>query len=277
MTSLTRLRKHYQEGRLIPFIGAGVSMSVRWKEGTEDKRGPSWEELVNQAARELDFDEPDLLRVRGTDIQILEYFRIKKKNETQSLKNWLHKSMQPPEDALRESPILRELARLKKCNLIYTTNFDDFIERAFKIHKRQCSVVAVESEMGNGTNICEVVKFHGDLNHPSQMVLSESHYESRLTLSNAMDYRLIGDMLGRVLLFLGYSFRDLNVSYLFRLINKQFSSSEHSQKDPRAYIVVPEPSDFEIELFRDRNIEVIPVSSGNITRDIAGLLKSLRG
>jgi hypothetical protein len=92
-----------------------------------------------------------------------------------------------------------------------------------------------------------------------------------------MDYRLKGDMLGRVLLFLGYSFRDVNVSYLFRLISEQFPPKIGAQSGRRAYIVVPEPSDFEIELFAARNIAVIPISSRNITQDVADLLKQLRG
>jgi len=33
------LRQKYKEGRLIPFIGAGISMSVTWKEKGKDKRG----------------------------------------------------------------------------------------------------------------------------------------------------------------------------------------------------------------------------------------------
>src|ERR1700674_4785567 len=91
-----------------------------------------------------------------------------------------------------------------------------------KLHDRQCKVIATEADMGDRSNVAEVVKFHGDLNHPDQMVLSESDYERRLTLSTAMDYRLRSDALGRSLLFLGYSFRDWNVAYLFRLVSEQF-------------------------------------------------------
>ncbi|MGE0275521.1 MAG: SIR2 family protein [Nitrospiraceae bacterium] len=277
MTHLAELKRHYQDGRLIPFIGAGVSMSITWKEGGKLKRGPSWAELVNQAAIELGFEKPDLLRVRGTDIQILEYFKIKKKGETQVLKNWLLRSMQPPDEALKQSPIHRELAKLKECKLFYTTNFDDFIERAFAIHKRPNRAVAIESEMGDVGNNCEIIKFHGDLNHPHEMVLSESEYEKRLSLSSAMDYRLKGDLLGRVLLFLGYSFRDVNVSYLFRVIDEQFKQLPGAHSGRRAYIVVPDPSAFEIELFGARNIGVIPASSPNLTEHVADLLKKLRG
>ena len=50
------LRKLYQEGRLIPFIGAGVSRSVVWDENGQSRHGPSWSEMVDEVARLLGFD-----------------------------------------------------------------------------------------------------------------------------------------------------------------------------------------------------------------------------
>src|SRR5215208_6101854 len=132
-TCPSELRDHYWSSRLIPFIGAGVSMSVTWEEGGIKKRGPSWKELVDEAARKLDFDDPELLRVRGTDLQILEYFKIKKHNEFATLTNWLFAKMRPPDDALRDSIIHQRLAELKNSTLFYTTNYDDFIERSFHL------------------------------------------------------------------------------------------------------------------------------------------------
>src|SRR5262249_28683281 len=156
-------------------------------------------------------------RVRGTDMQILEYFKLKHGDQTAKLTNWLSKLMDPSDDALRDSPIHKELALLTRCRLFYTTNYDDFLERAFSLHGREHEVVVLESQMGGVRRDCEIIKFHGDLNHPDQIVLTESDYERRLSLSTAMDYRLRADLLGRVILFIGYSFRDPNVSYLFRL------------------------------------------------------------
>jgi hypothetical protein len=92
-----------------------------------------------------------------------------------------------------------------------------------------------------------------------------------------MDYRLRADLLGRVLLFVGYSFRDWNVSYLFRLVNEQFKQFPGSLTGRRAYIAVPEPSDFETQLFRARNMEVIPISGLSQADDIASILEEIRG
>lgn len=270
------LRQRYRDGRVVPFIGAGVSMSVVWEtEGTE-VHGSSWSELVEQAAKLLGFEDPELARVRGTDLQILEYFKQKNSGQTAKLTNWLSRFMNPPEDAIKRSLIHQQLVELKKCNLFYTTNFDNFIERAFSIHGRLYKVVAVEAHMGSSHQKCEIIKFHGDLDHPDQIVLTESDYEKRLSLSTAMDYRLRADLLGRVVLFLGYSFRDPNVSYLFRLFIDHFREKPGSLTGMRGYIIVPDPSDFEIELFKARHIQVISVRGSFITKDIATLLEEMR-
>ena len=108
---------------------------------------------------------------------------------------------------------------------------------------------------------CDVVKFHGDWNHPDRMVLSESHYEERLGLNTPIDYRFRADILGRAALFLGYSFRDPNVAYLFRRMNDELNALPTSLAGRRAYIVVANPSHFELRLFAARNIEVIPGGS----------------
>ena len=270
------LRRRYREERVLPFVGAGASMSLSWTDGKGTKRrGPSWEELVSQAAKILNFEEPSLARVRGTDLQILEYFKRKHNNETAKLTNWLGKFMDPPDAALHDSPIHRELAALDKCPFFYTTNFDNFLERAFTLHRRSHSVVAFEAEMGIERS-CEIIKFHGDLDHPTQIVLTESDYEKRLTLSTPMDHRLRADLLGRVILFLGYSFRDQNVSYLFRLFTDQHWEQPNSLAGDRAYIAVSDPSDFEYELFEARRIRVIPISGKHRTDEIAQLLTEMR-
>lgn len=272
------LRERYHQGRLLPFIGAGVSMSVVWKKDDKEKRGLSWSELVDQAAQLLGFQSAELARVRGTDLQILEYFKRKHAGETAKLTNWLSKTMDPPAKALKDSIIHQELSLLSKCKLFYTTNFDDFIERAFSLHGRSNHVVAVEAQMGGTHADCEIIKFHGDLDHPEHIVLTESAYEKRLSLSTAMDYRLRADLLGRAVLFLGYSFRDPNVSYLFRLFTDDILGQRGSLSGERAYIVVPDPSDFEIELFQERKIRVIQVRGGEfLTKEIATLLEEIRG
>lgn len=269
------LQKAYREGCLLPFIGAGVSMSVTWAVGSDEQHGPSWTQLVDQAIEQMGFSDPSLLRCRGTDQQILEYYKRKNSGQIAKLTNWLNRYMAPPDDALKSNVIMSELAKLTDCHLFYTTNYDDFLERALTLEGRIANVVAVEAEMAGRGRSCEVVKFHGDWNHPNEIVLTERDYDERLRLSGPLDLRLQADLLGRVVLFLGYSFRDSNVAYLFSLFNK-LRGSAGSRMGARAYIAVSDPSDFERTLFAARGIEVIPIQGSDRTNSTAKLLEQIR-
>ena len=259
----------------MPFVGAGVSASVSWTVGKKKCHGPSWDELVEHAAQELGFSDIQLVRARGTDLQILEYFKLINCGYAR-LTNWLVRVMNPPDSTLKKSAIHNELAQMKKCSVIYTTNFDDFIERSFDLHNRPHKAVAIEEHMRSDDGVTEVVKFHGDWNHPDRMVLTESDYERRMEFNTPMDLRLWSDLLNRSILFLGYSFRDQNVAYLFRQVNDRFAQLPNTTSGHRAHIVVQEPSRFERRLFHQRNIEVIPIDSRNPTSETAELLHEIR-
>jgi len=185
----------------------------------------------------LGFEDPELLRVRGTDLQILEYFQHQHHGQIAKLTNWLAVNMLPPPDALLTSPIHTALAAMDRCSLFYTTNYDSFIEQSFELHKRPRRVVAVEGHMASQDGCAEIVKFHGDFDNPDRMVLTESDYEERLSFTTAMDLRLWSDLLNRTILFIGYSFRNPNVSYLFRQVNDRFKDLPDSRSGRRAYII----------------------------------------
>jgi hypothetical protein len=275
MSAPLELRTLYRDGRLLPFVGAGVSASVEWDGERQKERGPSWSELVDHAALELGFQKADLIRARGTDLQILEYFKLKFSGHTR-LTNWLLLNMKPPDEAIRNSPIHNELAQMRTCRIIYTTNFDDFIERSFDLNGRQHRAVAIEEHMRPQPDTTEIIKFHGDWNHPDRMVLTESDYERRMEFKEVMDLRLWSDLLNRSILFLGYSFRDPNVAYLFRQVKERFASLPNTNSGRRAYIVVQDPSQFERRLFQERNIEVIPIDGRGRTQAVAEILNDIR-
>lgn len=274
--SLVELKSLYREGRLLPFIGAGISASIEWKDAEgRSCRGPSWGAMVEHATTLLGCEMPSLLRARGTDLQILEFFSLRFDGYTRLI-NWLVRTMVPPDDAIRDSRIHRELASMSECDMFYTTNYDDFIERGFALQGRAHHVVATEADMLRTRGSAEVVKFHGDWNNPSHMVMTESEYEKRMEFSTPLDLRLWSDLLNRTVLFIGYSFRDPNVAYLFRKVNERFRGLPNTASGRRAYIVVQEPSIFERKLFERRNIEVLPISGQRRADDIADLLERIR-
>ena len=94
------LRSLYRNGRLLPFVGAGVSASVTWRDSNKECHGPSWDELVERAAEELGFEDIRLGQTRGTDLQILEYFKLQFSGYAR-LTNWLVRDMNPPDAILK--------------------------------------------------------------------------------------------------------------------------------------------------------------------------------
>lgn len=268
------LKELYRQGRVMPFVGAGASMSVSWKVGNETIRGPSWAEMVNEACRQLGYDDPDLLRYRGTDLQILEYFEEKKGNFA-PLTNWLVRRFDIAEDVVKSSQVHTALWQMQRCTKYYTTNYDDLLERSLSLAGRSVKVIAGERDMGANGHGTEVVKFHGDFNSPDQMVFSEGHYYKRMRLDGPLDLKLRSDLLGRVALFIGYSFRDLNVGYLFDVINAMFKSLPHSATGRRAYIIAHNPSDFEYTLFRKRNIEIIPTFGDDRAAGLVNMINDI--
>jgi len=274
-TCPVELKRLYREGRVLPFIGAGASMSVSWRSETNEAlRPPSWTEMVNEAARILGFDDPELLRLRGTDLQILEYFRIKKKNFA-PLINWLVRRLDAPDCELEKSILHQRLSALSKCTVYYTTNYDEFVERSFRLLGRGVRVIATEEDMGFNQSTTEVVKFHGDLNNPENMVMSENDYYGRMRLDGPMDLKLRSDLFGRAVLFLGYSFRDINIAYLFHVVNQMFSLLPNSFTGKRAYIIVKNPSDFETRLFHQRNVELIPAYGNDLSSAVSEILADM--
>ena len=276
-TVSAEIRKLYSQGRVIPFVGAGASMSLRWSScDGEQRRGPSWGEMVEEACRQLGYHDPELLRYRGTDLQILEFFKEKKGNFA-PLTNWLVRRFDVSDDAIRKSSVHAALAKLENSTKFYTTNYDDVLERSLKLAGRDVRVVAGERDMGFGEKCVEVVKFHGDFDNPDQMVFSEGHYYKRLRLDGPLDFKLRSDLLNRVALFIGYSFRDLNIAFMFDVLNEMFKHLPDSDTGRRAYIVVNNPSDFEYTLFRKRNMEIIPTFGDDRTSTLTEVLHEISG
>lgn len=250
-------------------------MAVGWTRKGSSVHGPSWSELVDKACNILGVEEPNLLRVRGSDLQILEYFGALKGGFA-PLTNWLSTEFSHAEDSdILKCPVHQSIVKLERCKIFYTTNYDNFIERALRSSGRNVNVTTSELSINHHKLSDEVVKFHGDFNDPANMVLSESQYLSRMRLESAMDPKLRSDVLGRAVIFIGYSFIDPNVNYLFHVVSQLFNRLPDSYSGRRAYIVLPDPSELERRLFHLRNIEVIPVGSKDISLAIASFLDEM--
>jgi hypothetical protein len=108
---------------------------------------------------------------------------------------------------------------------VYTTNFDDLLEKAFAFAGRSFQVVAAPEDLhrrqldrvgGRFVPRFPIYKLHGTLSRPETLVVGESDFHRRSDLaSNPIDLRFCSDVMGRQLLLVGYGFNDPNMRWIW--------------------------------------------------------------
>jgi hypothetical protein len=199
--------------RVIPFIGAGFSSILGL---------PDWNTLLSRVAEEVQAPltfEKVYEDCQGDPLQIAEYYFLISDRSIGPLRFAIGKAL-----VTTKSPILSG-AHVELVNLgmpqIYTTNFDDLIEQAFHDLKQTVQSVVLPKHIASaGITSTQVVKYHGDLRHDKTLVLTESSYYERLDFESPMDLKFRSDLLGRSVLFMGYSFKDINIRVIwFKLMD----------------------------------------------------------
>lgn len=221
-----RLISDLKDGRVSLFIGAGVSATLGL---------PSWSGLISAMANDLSIDK-DLFARLGSFTELAEFYFLETGDRHSYAEN-LQKKWKKTDDELLGSQVHRAISELP-VGLMYTTNYDDFLERSIALNGKSVQSIVSASDMVKGTSIdVEVVKFHGDLASPDTMVVSESDYFNRLLTDTPLDIRLRADLLSSNFLFLGYSLSDPNVrSMLFRLSQIRRSELGRSVSDLKSYV-----------------------------------------
>ena len=222
------------ERRLIPFVGAGFSSALDL---------PNWESMLRELCEQIEdampFDE--LLEATGHDyLQVAEYLFLKCDRQIGPIRRQLEKSLGKHRSPLTSGPHV-ELLNLRAAQ-IYTTNYDDLIEAVYRELQRPISPVILPKDVAlSDTKRTQIVKYHGDLVHERTLVLTESAYYKRLNFESPMDLKFRSDLLGKSVLFMGYSFRDINIRIIWFKLMEMMRDIPEADRRP-SYIVRLEPN-----------------------------------
>jgi hypothetical protein len=184
-------------------------------------------------------------------------------------------------EALRKKSRTHQALAALDWRTLYTTNYDKHAEGALQDAGKKVSVLASFADFQGvrEPGACEVIKFHGTLAQPSTIVLTESSYFQRMALEAPADQRLRADLLGNSFLFIGYSFSDFNIRYIWyrmhqlRVQSQLGTTHAHAR---RCFFATHGAGLVQPDILAQWNIDVIQLDPTDKSGSVAKLLESIR-
>ena len=263
---LEKLKSLRRKGRLIPFVGSGLSKALEL---------PDWSELIDFIAKQLGYD-PRVFKLNGTELQLAEYY-VAKKGNIGPLRSEMDRLFNAPDDQIEKSRAHSALVEMK-LPLIYTTNYDRNIEQAFAIRDVPSHTIANLGDIlsARADTSTQIVKLHGTFEEDASLVLTETSYFDRFEFESPIDIKLRADILGKTLLFIGYSLRDINVRYMLYKLHKMKLQMRRGTSEPSGFLTTFGSNEIQRTLFKTWEIEIVDLDPVNPTESLSCFLESLK-
>lgn len=261
-SSYVHLVEAVRTRRCVLFAGAGVSMSVGL---------PSWAELIGHMRRELGVE----LGASEAGYQTLaEYYRLTQ-GSIGALRSWMDRNWGVSEARVAQSPIHRRIVDLN-FPLIYTTNYDNNLEVAHRLHGREFVKIVNARDLARaGEGVAQIIKFHGDFEDDRSLVLAETDYFDRLAFDSPLDVKFRSDTLGRTILFVGYSMSDLNIRLLLHRLWRMWRDSGREKDRPPSFVFLADRDPVRDTVLEHWGISVISNEEHDPERGLTTFLDQL--
>lgn len=244
---LEDLARQIRDRKVVLFAGAGLSVPLGL---------PSWNALMQRVAVELGYDQDVLVRPGADYLQLAEFYRLEK-NSIGPLRSWMDRTWSISDEQLKASRVHNQIVDLN-FPFVYTTNYDRNIERIFELRQKPFSKILSMLDVANASvELPHIVKFHGDFEDDDSLVLTESDYFDRLNFDSPLDIKFRADVLGRSILFVGYSLNDLNLRLLLYRMQKLWESSRFAGRRPLSYIFLLRPDPVQERVLESRGVRAI--------------------
>ena len=246
-----QLVKCMEEGAVVPFLGAGLSVAGGF---------PSWEDHLRQQGRTAGIDHEhieELLTSGKYETVIEEIENIRGRDVfTQEIRDVFSRTGEITETTL----LLTELFS----DTILTTNYDRLIEQAFDTGKENGFQII------NATNALEnpavdrvtIYKLHGDIQNPARCILSKNQYDAaygndELDISLPIPKLLSYHFRNSSLLFLGCSLNNDRTIQVFRAVKTEIGDAE----TPQHFSIEQAPEDMEDLVERNAHLAKLGITA----------------
>lgn len=249
--------------RLILFVGGGVSQNLGL---------PDFKTLVSHIAEDMGFAKEN---ASVAEYSVIAEAYLVRHAQLGALRSWMDTTWHPPTIRIEKSELHNLIVDLD-FPVIYTTNYDRWLEKSFEVRKKPFHKITNAAELTIPADECtEIIKFHGDFQDDDSLVLTESSYFQRMSFETPLDIRLRSDSLARPLLFVGYSLHDVNTRYLLYRLQELWKNSPHADQRPASYILMTERSEAQDVVLRSRGILPIAIDNEDPGRGTTAFLREL--
>lgn len=270
---IQELNQKYNQGNLVPFVGAGLSMPFHI---------PDWAGMIKECAEEFGISSVEngiFLPVINFDLSKYDYW-----SAIDNVKKYLNRTDEDIQEYV-QNRILQVSANIdektdnnyidlkrQKISLIFTTNYDHLISKFIKPELQAINLVDLNENIQNimqqNGNV-RIFHLHGNISQPCSIILSSSKYKELYQQDNYIKFmELFGGT--KTFLFLGFSFNDVYIQQVIKE-NKKYFRAKH-------YIILANPTDEMIAtLKKEYNIETIaynPNDSSHV-EEIRKILQSI--
>lgn len=240
----TTLRDALRARRVIPFVGAGVSMAVTTATTPTERLFPSWAGLLEMAAKRLEDDQAtgDAMAVRGALTKKLPNYMEAARNAYDGLGPvWfevLRKALDPPRNSASDASLAlaRAIWELGS-KLIVTTNYDRVLHwTAPERDDLRFWDISAPAELvkllRDSVEFPTIWHLHGYIANATGLILTPDGYNRLYPVSDAKGVRYTAALTSlrmllasRTFLFVGFSFDDASFADQVRWLDETFTGS----------------------------------------------------
>lgn len=231
-SNILHIQEASKQGRLVVFVGAGVS---------NNSGVPTWSKLICEMKDECGADQ------ETDDLKISQLYKDARgeKEYMDKVKEILKFNKVIPND------IHKAILDLNPCHII-TTNYDNLLEQEIENEFKQFAIIREDEDMPNMSYPNSLIKMHGDYD-TNNIVLTESDYYNYAKNFPLIRSFVISLFASKVVLFVGFSFADLNL----KMILNDIRSVLHDRMQ-RVYLVSDtKPSQIVNSYYENKGINVV--------------------
>jgi hypothetical protein len=141
-------------------------------------------------------------------------------------------------------------------DLICTTNFDYLLEKSYSSLPKHLTTLINEEQLSinlSPTGV-SILKLHGDLGHPSRLIVTEDDYDSFLSNYPIISTFLSNQLITKTAVLFGYSLDDPDFRQIWSVVSNRLGRTRRP-----AYCVMVDASPSDVARFDRRGVKVINI------------------